>query len=181
MPSSPIPNDLANTTQQQPPFSQTSNELSEPIQTSSPSSPNSNELAQNIQISLPPSPISNELAHITTSPTPPPPPPPTARPHKNQSTNDGGIITCSQNNIVKPIKKLNLMFSPYVPSNPVISLKPFVTLIGAQLCKLNLMPYTIITPVILLVGPLLRIWLGVNGFFESNGILMAPLIVTRHG
>jgi len=50
----------------------------------------------------------NELANIPTSPTPPPPPPPTTCPHNNQSTNAGGIITRSQNNIVKPIKKLHL-------------------------------------------------------------------------
>jgi len=108
VPSSPMPNDLAHTTQQQSPSSQTTSELTEPTQTSSPSSPNSIEVAKNIQISSPVSPTSNELANITTSPTPPPPPPPTARPHNNQSTNAGGIITRSQNNIVKPIKKLNL-------------------------------------------------------------------------
>ena len=72
------------------------------------------------------------------------------------------------------------MFAPYVSSNRAISLKPFMTLISARLCKLNLMPYTTITNGILLVGPLLRIWLGVSGFFVSNEIRMAPLIVTRH-
>ena len=99
-PSSPMPNDLAHTTQQQSPSSQTTSELAEPTQTSSHSSPNFIEVAQNIQISSPTSPTSNELANIITSPTPPPPPPPTARPHSNQSTNAGGIITRSQNNIV---------------------------------------------------------------------------------
>jgi len=72
------------------------------------------------------------------------------------------------------------MFAPYVPSKPDISLKPFVTLNGARKCKLNLMPYTKITPGILLTGPLLIIWLGVNGFFVSNEIRIAALIVTRH-
>lgn len=38
------------------------------------------------------------------------------------------------------------MFAPYAPLNQEISLMPFVTLIGARLCKLNLMPYTTITP-----------------------------------
>jgi len=72
------------------------------------------------------------------------------------------------------------MLPPYVPSNQAISLKPFVTLIGARLYKLNLMPYPTITHGILLAGPLLRIWLGVNGFFVSNETRMAPLVVTRH-
>jgi len=82
--------------------------------------------------------------------------------------------------LLNPSKRLTFMFAPYVPSNLTISLKPFVTLIGALLCKLNLMPYTTITHGILLGGPLLRIWLGVNGFFVSNAIRIAPLIVTRH-
>jgi len=82
--------------------------------------------------------------------------------------------------LLNPSKSLTFMFALYVPLNPTISLKPFVTLIGARLCKLNLMPYTTITHGILLAGPLLRIWLGVNGFFVSNAIWMAPLIVTRH-
>jgi len=117
-PSSPMPNDLVHTTQQQSPSSQTTSKLSEPTQTSSPSSPNSIEVAQNIQISSPASPTSNELANITTLPTPPRPPPPTARPHNNQSTNAGGIITRSQNNIVKPIKKLNLHVRTLCPIEP---------------------------------------------------------------
>jgi len=75
--------------------------------------------------------------------------------------------------LVNPSKSLTFMFTPYVPSNRAISLKPFVTLIGARLCKLNLMPYTTITHEILLADPLLRIWLGVNGFFLSNEIRMA--------
>jgi len=108
-------NDLAYTTQQQSPSSQTSSKLAEPTQTSSPFSPNSNEVAQNIQISSPVSLTSNELANITISPTPPPPPPPTTRPHNNHSTNVGEIITCSQNNIVKPIKKLSLHVRPLCP------------------------------------------------------------------
>jgi len=83
--------------------------------------------------------------------------------------------------LLNPSKSLTFMFAPYVPSNRAISLKPFVTLIGARLCKLNLMPYTTITHEILLVSPLLRIWLGVNWFFVSNEIRMAPLIITRHG
>jgi len=117
-PSSPMPNDLAHTTQQQSPSPQTTSELAEPTQTSSPFSPNSIEVAQNIQISSPASPTSNELVNITTSPTPPPPPPPTARPHNNQSTNAGGIITRSQNNNVKPIKKLNLHVRTLCPIEP---------------------------------------------------------------
>jgi len=179
-PSSPMPNDLAHTTQQQSPSSQISSELAEPTQISSPSSPKSNEVAQNIQISSPASPTSNELANITTSPTPPPPPPPTA-PHTTTSLPTSvGSSPVLKTTLLNPSKSLTFMFAPYVPLNPAISLKPFVTLIGARLYKLNLMPYTTITHGILLAGHLLRIWLGVNGFFVSNEIRMAPLIVTRH-
>ena len=39
-------------------------------------------------------------------------------PHKNQSSNVGGIITRSKNNIVKPIKKLNLHVRPLCPIEP---------------------------------------------------------------
>jgi len=59
-------------------------------------------------MSSPASPTFNELAHTITWPTPLT----TARPHKNQSTNVSGIITRSQNNIVKPIKKLSLHVRP---------------------------------------------------------------------
>ncbi|MCI43882.1 hypothetical protein A2U01_0065121, partial [Trifolium medium] len=71
------------------------------------------------------------------------------------------------------------MSDPPLPSNPTPSPKLFVTLIGARPCKPNLMPYTATTLGILLVSPLLKIWLVVNGFFESNGIRMDRLIVTR--
>jgi len=167
---------VVRTIQHKSPSSQTSSELAEPTQTFSPSSPNSNKVAQNIQISLLASPTSNELANITTSPPPHP-----LLSHTTislpMSMESSPVLKTT---LLNPSKSLTFMLAPYVPSNPAISLKPFVTLIGARLCKLNLMPYTTITHEILLVNPLLKIWLGVNGFFISNEIQMAPLIVTMH-
>ncbi|MCI35453.1 hypothetical protein A2U01_0056674 [Trifolium medium] len=73
------------------------------------------------------------------------------------------------------------MYKPPLPLNPTPSPKPFATLIGAQPYKPNLMPYTTTTLGILLVGPLIKIWLAVNGYFESNEIRTDQLIVTRLG
>jgi len=175
-----MPNDLAHTTQQQSPSSQTISELANPLKHLHPlhqtplRSPKTFKYPR-LRLQHPmnwptslhrqrlhhrPHPL---LAHTTTSlPT------------------SVGSAPVLKTTLLNPSKSLTFMFAPYVPSNRAISLKPFVTLIGARLCKLNLMPYTTITNGILLAGPLLRIWLGVNEFFVSNEIRMTPLIVTRH-
>jgi hypothetical protein len=79
------------------------------------------------------------------------------------------------------LKSSTYMSDLPLPSNPTPSPRLFVTLIGDQPCKPNLMHYTATTLGILLVGPLLKIKLVVNGFFVSNGIQMVRLTVTRLG
>ncbi|XP_020206529.1 merozoite surface protein CMZ-8-like [Cajanus cajan] len=47
-----------------------------------------------------------------------PPSQPVVNPHKRPQPDEGGIITRSKSNIVKPLKKLNLHVQPSLPLEP---------------------------------------------------------------
>jgi hypothetical protein len=60
----------------------------------------------------------NNIPSPSTHPSPSPPPQTTIPPNPRHQTNDGGIITRSRNNIVKPLHKLNLHVRPSPPIEP---------------------------------------------------------------